>query len=173
MKKAVVFYFLFVSLLFVAFSCGTAKRTAEKYTRQWHYDIEPVNVGTQGSYLVKIWSYSKKPVVAIEQAKKNAVHGIIFTGFTGANGVLGKRPMTNNPNLEEEKKDFFDSFFADGGKYLKFVTLTNDGSIAAKDILKVGKEYKIGVIVSVNVNLLRRDLEAAGIISKSAAGFAK
>jgi hypothetical protein len=135
--------------------------------------MEPVNVGTQGSYLVKVWSYSKKPVVAIEQAKKNAVHGIIFTGFTGMNGVTGKKPLTNNPNLEEEKKDFFDPFFADGGKYMKFVSITNDGTVAAKDRLKVGKEYKIGVIVSVKVDLLREDLENAGIIRKLGAGFAR
>jgi hypothetical protein len=154
------------------FSCG-ASRTADTYTRQWRYEIEPVNVGTQGSYLIKVWSYSKKPVVAIEQAKKNAVHGIIFKGFAGMAGVSSKRPLTNNPNLEEEKKDFFDPFFADGGKYMKFVSISNDGSVAAKDRLKVGKEYKIGVIVSVSVDQLRKDLEDAGIIQKMGAGFAR
>ncbi|MDR1455748.1 MAG: hypothetical protein LBJ01_08865 [Tannerella sp.] len=167
MKKAIVL------LMLVSFSCRTAQKAADSYTRQWHYEINPVSVGTQGSYLIKVWSYSQKPDVAVEQAKKNAVHGIIFRGFTGMNGVMGKPPLTNSPNLEEEKRDFFDPFFADGGKYLKFVTLTNDGSIAAKDRLKVGKDYKIGVIVSVNVDLLRRDLEEAGIIRRLGAGFAR
>jgi hypothetical protein len=173
MKRGIVLCGLLAALSFILFSCGTSKSTADRYTRQWRYELEPVNVGTQGSYLIKIWSYSKKPVVAIEQAKKNAVHGIIFRGFTGMSGVTGKRPLTNNPNLEEEKRDFFESFFAEGGKYMKFVTITNDGTVAARDRLKVGKEYKIGVIVSVNVNLLRKDLEDAGIIPKMAAGFAR
>ena len=53
------------------------KRKADKDTQNWIYEIEPVAVGSQGSYLIKVWSYSKKPVIAIEQAKKNAVHNNI------------------------------------------------------------------------------------------------
>jgi GTP-sensing pleiotropic transcriptional regulator CodY len=37
--------------------------------------------------------------------------------------------------------------------------------------MKVGKQYKIGVLVSVNVALLRKDLEDAGIIKSLNAGF--
>lgn len=154
-----------------AITSGSAQKKADKNTQQWRYEIEAVAVGSQGSYLIKVWSYSKKAELAVEQAKKNAVHGIIFRGFTGIQGVSGQKPLAANPNLEEEKKDFFEPFFADGGKYMKFVNITNDGSIAAKDRLKVGKEYKIGVIVSVSISLLRKDLEDAGIIKKLGAGF--
>jgi len=147
------------------------KRKANKDTREWRYEIEAMGTGVQGTYLVKVWSYSKKPQVAIEQAKKNAVHGIIFRGFAGKPGIPGQRALTNNVNLEEEKAEFFDPFFDDGGKYMKFVSITNDGSIAAGDRLKVGKEYKIGVIVSVNVTALRQDLEAAGVIKGLTNGF--
>ncbi len=147
------------------------KRKANKDTREWRYELEAMGTGVQGTYLVKVWSYSKKPQVAIEQAKKNAVHGIIFKGFTGKPGVPGQRALANNSNLEEEKAEFFDPFFDDGGKYMKFVSITNDGSIAAGDRLKVGKEYKIGVIVSVNVSALRKDLEDAGVLKGLSNGF--
>lgn len=79
--------------------------------------------------------------------------------------------MTNNPGLEQEKIEFFDSFFADGGKYMKFVTVSGDGAVAAQDRMKVGKEYKIGVVVSVMYDQLRKDLEAAGIIRGLSSGF--
>lgn len=148
-----------------------SKRKANKDTKEWRYEIEAVGTGVQGTYLVKVWSYSKKPEVAIEQAKKNAIHGIIFRGFSGKSGVTGQKALTNNVNLEEEKSEFFDPFFDNGGKYMKFVSITNDGSIAAGDRLKVGKEYKIGVIVSVNVSALRKDLEDAGMISGLSNGF--
>jgi len=161
-----------LTLAVIIVSCSTSKQTAEKYTKQWRYEIEPVAVGTKGSYLIKVWSYSKNQSVAAEQAKKNAVHGVVFRGFAGMNGVSRKPPLANNPNLENEKKEFFDPFFANGGKYMKYVSITNDGSIGAKDRLKVGKEYKIGVIVSVAVDDLRKDLEDAGIIRKMGAGFA-
>jgi hypothetical protein len=149
-----------------------ANSKSEKNTQIWRYEIEAVGTGATGSYLIKVWSYSKKSVLAIEQAKKNAVHAIIFQGYSGnSSGASGQKPLTSNPNLEQEQKEFFDNFFADGGKYMKFVSLSNDGSVAAEDRLKVGKEYKIGVVVSVNVSLLRKDLEAAGIIRSLNSGF--
>jgi len=156
---------------FAALGYSQSKSKADKDTQNWRYEIEAVSTGAQGSYLIKVWSYSKKPVVAIEQAKKNAVHGIIFQGYTGRPGVSGQKALASNPNLEQEQNEFFLNFFAEGGKYMKFVSLSNDGSVAAEDRLKVGKEYKIGVVVSVNVASLRKDLEAAGIIKGLSSGF--
>ncbi len=147
------------------------KKKADKDTEKWRYEIECVSVGAQGSYLIKVWSYSKKSTIAINQAKKNAVHGIIFQGFTGSGSGCTQKPLTNNPALEQEKEVFFKDFFADGGKYMKFVSVTGDGSIAAEDRIKVGKEYKIGVVVSVSKDELRKDLEAAGIIKSLNSGF--
>lgn len=166
-----IFITVVVTMLSFALTVSGQNKKAEKNTHSWVYEIEPVGVGTQGTYLIKVWSYSKKPIVAIEQAKKNAVHGVIFKGFTGIQGVPGQRPLTNNPNLEIEQAEFFNNFFANSGKYMKFVNITNDGSVAAKDRLKVGKEYKIGVIVSVNVDGLRKDLEDAGVIRRLDSGF--
>ena len=149
-----------------------AKKLADKDTQAWRYEIEAIQTGVQGTYLIKVWSYSKKPDVAIEQAKKNAVHGIIFRGFSGKNGVPGQKPLARNPNLENEKVEFFKGFFATGSKYLKFVSLTNDGAVAAGDRFKIGKkEYKIGVLISVKKELLRKDLEAAGIIKSMTSMF--
>jgi len=162
---------LCVILLSTHHTFSQSKKKADNNTKQWRYDIEVVSVGAQGSYLIKVWSYSKKPQVAIEQAKKNAVHGIIFQGFVGKQGVAGQKALASNPALEQEHQSFFKDFFADGGKYMKFVNITNDGSIAASDRLKVGKEYKIGVVVSVNVAALRKDLENAGIIKGLGSGF--
>lgn len=169
--KTKIVIILGILVLFSISVFGQAKKKANKDTNQWRYEIEVVSVGAPGTYLIKVWSYSKKPQIAIEQAKKNAVHGIIFTGFVGKQGVGGQKPLTNNVNLEQEKAEYFKSFFADGGKYMKFVNISNDGSIAAEDRLKVGKEYKIGVIVSVNTSALRKDLEDAGIIKSLDSGF--
>ena len=162
---------LILLLSFAATITAQTNAKANKDTENWRYEIEAVGVGVQGTYLVKVWSYSKKPEVAIEQAKKNAVHGIIFRGFAGKQGIPGQRALTPNVNLEQEKAEFFKPFFGNGGKYMKFVSITNDGSIAAGDRLKVDKEYKIGVIVSVNVSALRNDLEEAGIIKGLSSGF--
>lgn len=145
---------------------------ADKATKEWRYEIECAGIGNDGTYLVKVWSYSKKPSIAVTQAKKNAVHGIIFKGFSaGGRGCVAQKPLATNPNIEMEKADFFDPFFEEGGKYMKFVTESSAGMVGAEDRLKVGKEYKVGVIVSVSKDLLRQDLEAAGIIRGLTSGF--
>ena len=146
-----------------------ARKKADKDTKQWRYDIECAGVGKDGTYLIKVWSYSKRANVALEQAEKNAVHGVLFKGFAGgANGCVSQRPIASNPNIEDEKADFFTDFFADGGKFMKYVTAAEN---TVADHVKAGKEYKIGVIVTVNKDALRNDLEAAGIIRGLNSGF--
>ncbi|MCH2023178.1 MAG: hypothetical protein MK207_11935 [Saprospiraceae bacterium] len=152
-----------------------ARKNANKQTTEWRYEIQCQGTGVQGTYLIKVWSYSRKPQVATEQAKKNAVHGIIFKGFAGTSTVGGctsQNALARNPNLEEEKAEFFKLFFADGGKYMKFVTFSNDGAVGAGDITKISKrEYKVGVVVSVKKDALRKDLENAGILKSLSSGF--
>lgn len=150
-----------------------SKRKANKDTESWKYEVECVGTGTQGSALIKVWSYSRKPKVAIEQAKKNAIHAIIFQGYAGGKmGCKTQKPLVRNPNIENEKADFFKEFFAEGGKYMKYVSVTNDGAVGAGDRLKISKrEYKIGVIVSVRKDQLRKDLENAGIVKGLSSGF--
>lgn len=164
-------FFLFIVMLTAA-SFGQAKKKADLATEEWRYEIECAGIGADGTYLIKVWSYSKKGTVAITQAKKNAVHGIIFKGFAGGvQGCNSQRPLVSNPNIESEKVDFFQPFFEDGGKYMKFVSASSDGNVDASDRMKVGKEYKIGVVVSVMKDALRKDLEAAGIIRGLSSGF--
>ncbi|HCT31223.1 MAG TPA: hypothetical protein DIW31_10955 [Bacteroidales bacterium] len=147
-----------------------AQKKADKDTDDFVYEIEGMSVGTQGTYLIKVWSYSKKPTIAINQAKKNAVHGVIFKGFSGKPGVPGQKALAT-PEIEKEKEAWFDEFFSDKGNYNRYVTESGDGTVAAEDRMKVGKKYKIGVIVSVNVADLRKALEDAGVIKGLSSGF--
>jgi hypothetical protein len=161
-----------IAIAVILFGCKTSQQIADKDTQEFRYEIEPIDVGSQGVYQLKVWTYSRNPDTAIEQAKKNAVHCVIFKGFTGKAGVItGRKALVANAAVETEKADYFKPFFATGGKYQQFVSLANNGAIAPGDRLKIGSEYKIGVIVSVNVAALRSDLEAAGIISKLGGGF--
>ena len=147
-----------------------AKKKADKATQEWRYEIECAGTGVQGTYLIKVWSYSKKPVVAFEQSKKNAVHGVVFKGFKGnsTSGCTSQRPIAPNPTVEQEQSDFFTKFFSNGGDYMKYIS--NSQSMS-NDVVKVGKEYKVGVVVSVAKDQLRKDLETAGIIKGLSSGF--
>ena len=170
--KLSVFLFL-VSIALPSQAQRRSKRKANEDTMNWKYEIECMGVGVEGTYLIKVWSYSKKTKEAMAQAKKNAIHGVIFKGFLGGvDGCTSQKPLARNSNLFNERKDYFESFFEDNGKFLQFINATNDGSVPVQDVLKIKKRYyKVGVIVSVNKDQLRKELEKAGIIRGLSSGF--
>ena len=161
-----------IMLLFV-FCCSTlfAQKKNKNLAAFYNYEVQCMGAGMDGTQLVKVWGYGKKPNDAIEQAKKNAVQAVIFKGI--ANGERGcmQKPLVTSHGSEQQFQDYFNAFFQAGGKYLNYVNLSSDGSIDPKDRLKIGKQYKVGVIVSVNHAQLRKELEAAGIIKKLGEGF--
>ena len=93
---------LFV-LLAVAMSlpmtAGIRQKKADKDTQQFRYEIECAGNAIQGTYLVKVWTYSKKASIAENQCRKNAIHGVIFKGYGGGEGCVSQRPMANQPGI--------------------------------------------------------------------------
>jgi len=166
-----------LTMVFLAFSLvSTAqiskKKKANKDTEQWKYEIECVGIGKPGTKVIKVWSYSKNAKVATWQAKKNAIHGIIFQGYaSGGQGCTTQRPLSNNPAIEQEKAEFFDDFFAEGGKYMKFVSTSGDAAPEVIGVKLKGYKYKVGVVVTVMSDNLRKDLEAAGVVRGLSSGF--
>jgi hypothetical protein len=168
MKRTVIYIALFLITI-----KSVAQNNKESYnnTRNWRYEVEGIGEGKEGTYLVKIWSYSKKPRVAIEQAKKNAIHAIIFQGYIGNNRISSQPPICSNLEAQKLHEAFFNSFFSDKGSYMKYISISSDGVVSDGDRIKIGKEYKIGIIVSIRKDLLRKDLESNGIIKSFGSGF--
>ncbi|MCQ2370334.1 MAG: hypothetical protein MJ007_07665 [Paludibacteraceae bacterium] len=160
MKKLVLI------LVAVSLSLACMAKTSDKKTKEWLYDIECAGVGAQGTYLVKVYSYSNVQSKAQKQAVKNAVHGVIFKGVMGKGRECNsQRPLVKS-DVASQHEDFFKNFFAEGGEYAKYASATG-----APETSKVGSQYKVGVVVSVQKDQLRRDLEEAGIIKGLSSGF--
>lgn len=156
-KKLLFFLFMMLSILSLQ-----AKKVDITRTR---YDIEGVNTGTQGNFLVKVYIYTNKGEATTEQLKYAAVHGVLFRGFSGK-GFANQKALTR-PEIEKQKADFFNAFWGNGD-YLQFASVIN----AVADRVKISsKEYKIGAIVSVSKEYLRKTLESAGIIRGLNSGF--
>lgn len=167
-------HLLLSGLLLFAYvhTSAQARAKADRDTDQWRYEIECVNQGIHGTYQVKVWSYSKKPHVAIEQTKKNAVHGVVFKGYpSNQRKCTEQKPLARDPEAEKTFAEFFQKFFDDGGDYMKYVSVSSDGTPGPGDIMKVGKEYKVGIIVSVSKDELRKYLEDQKIIKGLSSGF--
>lgn len=160
-----------VVLLMVA-TAGYAQTKKEKKMAGYvigNYEVECMGTGMDGTQLIKVWGYGNKPDDAIYQAKKNAVHAVIFKGITGGKPGCMTRPLVTKPGAEVQHADYFNTFFTNGGHYLNFVSQSGDGSV---DRIKVDKkQYKVGVIVAVKHAELRCELETAGIIPKLSSGF--
>lgn len=158
-------YFLFfVSLLLLQGLSAQKERDPGTY----NYEVQFIKTGLEGTELFKVFTYCKKEKDCFEYAKIDALKAILFKGIPGS-GL--QRPLVPDPGAEDKYRDYFTNFFDDGGKYLNFVAISNDGSIEDGDRLKVGKQLKIGVVVSVQKANLRRELEAAGIVKKLSDGF--
>jgi hypothetical protein len=164
--KTLLLLILVTGLSIVAIPQSKSKKKLAGYTID-NYEVECAGVGKEGTKLWKVWGYGKKPDQAILQAKRNAVHAAIFKGV-----FVGKCPKTEplltDPGAEDKNREYFDSFFCNGGRYLEFVALSGDGM---EDRVKVGKQYKVAIVVSVMYAQLRKELENAGIVKSLNNGF--
>lgn len=124
------------------------------------YDIVSAGVGAQGTYLCKVSVYSKKGNTKDADFKRAAVHGVIFKGVAGGNGVATQKAMTS-PSTEYEKADFFKEFFADDGPYTAYANVVPNSISRAKT---ASKEICVSAVVVVSKDELRKYLEKAGVV---------
>lgn len=163
MRKTAFYLFMIVAAALCLCSC----KPKEKLVADYNATI--VEVGAQGTAVVKAWGVSSSIKNAKEEAKRNAVRAILFKGFPSSANVNSTdlRPMITDPNAEQAHKEYFEQFFKNDGKYLQFVQFADEtGKIATGDMVRKGAQYKVGMVVIVNKTNLRRELENAGIIKK-------
>lgn len=152
-------------LLVLTFSiCLRAKNEMDQY----RYEIESYQgdvSAAPGCVIIKVWNYGKKEQITRRLCIRNAVHGLIFKGYFALNArSADKGHSALCPEGYEAHKKYFDSFFKDE-KFLKYVDSSNKGVLPSGDVIKIAKrEYKIGMIVVVNFNALRKQLEKDGIV---------
>jgi len=163
--KKIVLFFLFNTILVSAFSqSGRDQKKANIATEEWRYEINCKGTGgANSSYLLDVVSYLRDDKLSINQSKKNAVHGIIFKGVFGNSvGCEAKPALSSNPNLFEQKREYFDAFFADGGTFSKFVRLPTGRPDMVDEVTK--NEFRVNMTAQVDIDALRAQLEADGII---------
>lgn len=167
--KQLVFLLLALLTFPVNADAGKKKNFVE-YDYELSLDIPNV-AATSGFKVFKVWSYCKKRnMLTKENCMRNAVHGILFKGLVAADtGTQGNVPALVPEGYETHEK-YFDHFF-ESGEFKQFIQFTSKGAQQAGDVVKTSnKEWKVGLIVQVNVNALRVRLEKDGII-KSVKGI--
>lgn len=132
------------------------------------YEIKGTGTGMQGTYLVKVYVVSKKNKPDLDLLKKCAVHGVLFKGFSDTDSRVKQKPLAGSILTEQQHSDFFEPFFEDNKAYLNYADLVT----SQYEVVKLAKkQYKIGAVLSVSKEQLRKDLEQAGVIKSLGAGF--
>ena len=148
-------------------SCGSASRLSKADT-PWTYEIESVGVGADGTYAIRVWSYYKNAKMPLEVAKRNAVHAVIFKGVPAGNGAASQPPLKTDAVTASDSV-FFGNFFQ--GEYQDYINSVASGS---RQVLKVkgrSYKYKIGYVISVAKDRLRKRLEEQGVVGALSDGF--
>ena len=127
-------------------------------------------VGKPGTVVVKVWSYNKSAKIEDNLVFENAVRSIIFDGIEPDDS----RHMKGRPALAagtyEDNQSYYDTFFS-GKEYAQYCTMAMEGYVEQGSLLKLKKGYKIGKIVVVQYDQLRKRLVTDGVIKGLDSGF--
>ena len=121
-----------------------------------NYQTECVTIETDGYVTIKIWDTKKGAKYKSEQARKDAIHAILYSGISGGNGCSTQPPILNKSEEQGNFKPIQKSFFANKGKWSMF-TRSSATETSLPNNLGVNnwKVYQ----VSISKNELRKYLE--------------
>jgi hypothetical protein len=130
------------------------------------YESECMGVELDGSVTLKAWGNGRNYSDASEQAKKNAVRDVVFVGIKKGSSECNSFPLLKNQSAKFDNEDYFNVFFADGGKYSQFVSLKDERVLekVKRDKKKNGETRTHGLVVRVNRSALKQELTKDGII---------
>ena len=146
------------------------RKVTEERTRNWQYESECFESGGAGSsYLIQVTSYVGDVRLALNQAKKNAIHAVLFKGVAGNDiGCTAKEPLIKN-GVYNDNFEYFEDFFYNTRQYNQYAT-SPSGSAESTEKLK-RKMNRVTFIISVNVDELRKKLEYDKIIEPMGAAL--
>lgn len=159
-----IFKYMFaVVAMLLATTTATAKdKEPEPLTFNYELTREDCPVSRDHNYVIfKVYSYGKKALLTADACKRNAVHGILFKGLPATNQE-GRVPALMGTTSYDAQKEYFDKFFR-GTDYMQFIQETNKGF--HEEVKISSKEYKVGITVKVNIDDLRKHLEADGVLT--------
>ncbi len=143
---------LMIAVFSTVLSFGCFSQGSKAVGSNYDYECKCLGLELDGSVTLESYGKGRNYLDASEQAKKNAAWAVIFYGIKTGSGGCSPEPLLFSPEPQKVYEDFFNSFFADGGNYSKYVTL-KDEKIKNKVSrnAKKGKEMQQRMVV-VRVN---------------------
>lgn len=152
MKKSILPFLL----LFVMLSCKAQKEL---------YNIECISTENEGYVKLKLLNYVKPTKFKIEDASKDAIKALLYSGYSSTNCPTQKPLLKETTDIDNFKKIEKD-FFSKNGKWKTFIRNSLD-----VDNIKTEKTTIKEFEIMVNRELLRKYLEEQKIIKSLNTGF--
>jgi hypothetical protein len=152
MKKTIFILFLICSI----FTCKAQKEL---------YSIECISVKNEGFVKLKLLNYVKPTKFKIEEASKDAIKALLYSGYSSTNCPTQKPLLKETTDIDNFKKIEKD-FFSKNGKWKTFIRNSLDIDNVKTEKITI-KEFEI----MVNKDLLRKYLEEQKIIKSLNTGF--
>lgn len=127
-------------------------------------------IGKPGTVVMTVWSYNKTPKIEDEVVFENSIKCLLFEGIEADESRRMKGRPALAPGAYEYNADYFNAFFSNKD-YLPFCSIGMDGYVEQGDLIKMGNGYKIGKLVIVEYDQLRKKLVSDGIIRGLDSGF--
>ena len=156
MKNKVFIIFI---ILFSSFSYINENRNCQ---------IECVSIEADSYITIKIWDTKKGAKYKAEQARKDAVYAILFSGIANGNGCSTQPPIITKSDDQIKFRKIERNFFAKNGKWMTFIK-SNATETTLPDNLGA-KKWKV-YQVTIAKKELRKYLEAEKIITSLNNGF--
>lgn len=163
MKKQL--YLIAVITALILAGCKSKEAATITTTAFHQYTTECLGKSMDGSQTLRVWASGRNRADAIEQAKKKAVYDMVFTGIQAGSGECNAYPIVDEANARKKYEDYFDLFFADGGAYSKYVSISNQKTSAMQRYQGDGTQT-FGIVVTVNRSALRQRFVSDNIIVK-------
>lgn len=161
MKKLFNLVLITVVVALFSTSCKTTQLSNDASFAS--FDTQCLGVELDGSQTVRAWGKGKDRADALEQAKKNALHDVIFKGIRSGMGECNTKPLIFEVNAEEKYQYYFNKFFADGGEYKKYVSNADENQTSRMKA-QSDTQQNWGVVVRVLRSDLRERLIQDNII---------
>jgi hypothetical protein len=111
-----------LTLLLFMLSMSIGSLMAQKDIYKFRYDISCRGRGQGGTKQIEITTWCGKKGDLEESAKRDCLHGLIFSGIKLGNGECPKFPIIPNSSESDPKhKEFFDHFFYTPSEYNRFI----------------------------------------------------
>jgi hypothetical protein len=132
------------------------------------YQTECISLETDGYVSFKIWDTKSGKSYKPEQARKDAIHAILFAGIAGGNGCSTQTALLVKSEDIEKFKKIEKDFFSSKGNWAKYTR-----SSATESTLPINlgqKNWKV-YQVSVSKDALKKYLEEKSILKSINTGF--